>query len=108
MTTGRGDGDQRLGLGSAGPDHDRADGRPWDDQLGVGRYVVDDARRELVGADLHDAHDAMVDVQTQLEHRERLHVADDLLGRLARFGQNVDLVGDRVRTGHDAGSDDPG
>ena len=57
--------------------------------------VADDPRTivepDLVGADLHDADDAVVDVQAVHREGVRLHVAHDLLGRLAGLREHVDL-----------------
>ena len=41
--------------------------------------------------------DAVVDVEVELRHGDRLHVADDLLGRLLPACEHVHLDGERVR-----------
>ena len=74
----------------------------------AGGFAREPREGEVVGPDLNDADDPVVDVQAQLEHREGLDVADHLLGRLAGLGQHVDLVGDGVGPGHDACRDYPG
>ena len=57
-----------------------------------------------VGAQLHDRDDAAVELEPERGQRDRLHVADDLLGRLAGVGQDVDLEGAADRIGHEAHS----
>ena len=63
---------------------------------------------ELVGSDLDDADNPMIDVEAELEHGEGLHVPHDLLGRLAGLGEGVARVGDGVRPGPHPGGAAPG
>ena len=58
--------------------------------------------------ELHDADDAVVDVDVVRRHRQGLHVAHDLLRTLAAARDDVDLGRDGVGSGDHARSTDAG
>ena len=105
-----------LGLAAAAAHHDRGDGRA---RCGVrlGGLRGSGLRHHVLGcpalavargldlllADLHDRDDPVVDVDVEPGKRERLDVAHDLLGRLARGGEDMYLGRYGIGAGDDAG-----
>ncbi len=59
-----------------------------------------------VVVELHDTHDAVIDVDVVARHRERLHVADNLFGALAATRDDMNFRRDGVGPGHHTGGAD--
>ena len=63
---------------------------------------------EHVAAELHDGDDAAVELEAERRERDRLHVARDLLGVLARVRDDVDFADASARLGDEPGDRDVG